>query len=294
MPYSAAYEEFFYSSHSITIENLSLTVSLDNGSIEERVTDTQSHSHPVFEIQGSLNGSFLVEEADGAYATVERDTLVLIPPEVYHGIRASTPAKRFTLRFSMLRASEEGEDLYGCFRSVQALTVLENAPELIALMLRIREECLHPGAASLSLCRTYLSEFFLLLYRRLTAARITAHAKKPSLSESDDANARYNKIEIFINHHIGEPLGEEQLAEALGLSIRQTSRVMTSIFGMSFKKKLLQMRLHHAKSLLTTTQDPVEHIAAVVGYTSTSGFHIAFRHAFGVTPAEYRAKNENT
>ena len=294
MPNSTAYEEIFYSAHSITIENLSLTVSLDNGSIEDRVADTQSHSHPVFEIQGSLSGSFLVKEADGACATVERDTLVLIPPEVYHGIRASTPAKRFTLRFSMLRASEEGEDLYGCFRSVQTLTVLENAPELISLMLRIREECLHPGAASLSLCKTYLSEFFLLLYRRLSASKLTAHAKAHTLSESDDANARYNKIEIFISRHIGEPLCEEQLAESLGLSVRQTSRVMTSIFGMSFKKKLLQMRLHHAKSLLATTQDPVERIAAAVGYTSPSGFHIAFRQAFGVTPTEYRAKNENT
>ncbi len=294
MPHPAVYEEIFYSSHSIKIENLSLTVSLDNGSIEDRVKDTRSHSHPVFEIQASLSGRFLMETPDGDGAVVEKDTLVLIPPEVYHGIRASTPAQRFALRFSMLRAEEAGEDLYGCFGSVQTLTTLENATELISLMHRIREECLHPGAASLSLRKIYLTEFFLLLYRRLSAAKQSALAREPSLSKSDDSHARYNKIEIFINRHLGDPLCEEQLAEALGLSVRQTSRVVKSIFGMSFKKKLLQMRLYHAKGLLTTTQDPVESIATAVGYTSVSGFHIAFKRVFGITPAKYRAKIEKS
>lgn len=294
MQNEAGYESIFYSSHSITLENLSLTVALDNGCIEECVIATQPHDHPVYELQASLSGSFTVEVPEGESVCVRENTLALIPPEIYHSIYADAPAQRFTLRFSFLRSKEDGEDLYGCFRSVYGLTALEDAAELTSLLRRIREECLHPGAASPSLCKVYLSEFFLLLYRRLFAAKAAAGAKSPSLSESDDSNARYNKIEIFISRHIGEPLREEHLAESLGLSVRQTTRLMQSIFGMSFKQKLLQMRLYHAKGLLATTQLPLQTIAAEVGYTSFSGFHLAFKRAFSVTPAEYRAQKQNT
>lgn len=294
MPKHAGYESLFYSSHSITLENLSLSVSLDNGSIAENVTTAQPHDHPAYEIQACLQGSFTVEEPEGERVCVRENTLALIPPDIYHSAYADAPALRFTLRFSFLRAEESGEDLYGCFRSVYGLTALEDADALTAVLRRIREECLHPGAASLSLCRIYLSEFFLLLYRRLFAARASAKAKSPSLSESDDLTARYNKIEIFITRHIGEQLREEHLAEFLGLSVRQTTRVMQSIFGMSFKQKLLQMRLYYAKGLLATTQIPLQAIASEVGYTSFSGFHIAFKRAFSVTPAEYRTQKQNT
>ena len=293
MPRSEGYEENYYSSHLIEIENLALTVTQDNGFIEHRVASTQPHSHPVFEIQGCIEGSFSVETAEGSAVRVSEGTLALIPPDLYHSILASEPAQRLTLRFSLLHTKKDGEDLYGCFRSVRFLTAIENVPELIELLCRIRKECLEPGAAAHALCRAYLSAFFLLLYRRLSAVQAQLPAKSHSLSESDDENARYNKIEIFITRHMAEPLCEEDLSDMLGLSVRQTSRVMQQIFGMSFKRKLLQMRLYHARGLLVTSDMPVEEIAAIVGYTSPSGFHIAFKRAFGCTPAEYRAKNRS-
>ncbi len=291
MSRSAEYEEIFYSSFSIEVENVLLTITLDSGFISEAVTGTQMHSHPIFEVQGGLLGDFRVQLPEGESVCVREDTLALIPPDLYHAIKTSGTAKRFTLRFSVLPLeSDRGEDIYQCFRSVKNVIFLEEAPELIALFYRIRAEYLQPTSVSLALCKAYLTEFLLLLYRRISETVKEAPQDAYLLARSDDENARYNKIEIFINAHLGEQLREEHLAESLGLSVRQTSRIMQSIFGMSFKQKLLQMRLYYAKGLLSATKEPVESIAEAVGYSSCAGFHIAFRRTFGMTPMEYRAK----
>ncbi len=280
-------DDVFYSSHSLSIENLNLTVTLDDGAQKKTVASTSLHSHPVFELHALFSGEIMLDFPGAESIRLSGNDVCLIPPDCYHGVTPLTDALRITLRFSCVRNQCEGcEDLYQRFSRLCTVTLLKNEDQLIPLLLSIREEILSPMAAGAALLRAYLCELFVLLYRRLGERCPTPESNH--LSESDDENARYNKIELLMQWHMGEPFREEDLAEALGLSVRQTSRVMQKIFGMSFKKKLLELRLHRAKGLLLTTSEPVDQIAATVGYTSPSGFHIAFRKAFGCTPGEYR------
>ena len=50
-------------------------------------------------------------------------------------------------------------------------------------------------------------------------------------------------------------------------------------------------RLGHAASLLRNTDRPVEEVAHEVGYENLTFFYRKFREAYGLAPAEYRARH---
>ncbi len=283
-------DDIFYSSHTLSIENTDLTVTLDNGLRDNKVEKASLHSHPVFELQAVLRADMMLDLAERESIRLCEHDLCLIPPDTYHGVRPLSDTERITLRFSCERNAAEGcADLYRRFHGLTEVTVLRSAREFIPLLLSIRAEILAPQTAGGALMRAYLTELFVHLFRALDSVCETPNANP--LSESDDENARYNKIELLMQWRMAEIFREQDLAEVLGLSVRQTSRVMQRIFGMSFRKKLLEIRMHRAAELLLTTDDAVDQIGAAVGYTSPSGFHVAFCKAFGCTPGEYRERN---
>ena len=83
------------------------------------------------------------------------------------------------------------------------------------------------------------------------------------------------------------------LSDVLHLSASQANRILKEQYGQSFKEKLRSTRMQQSRLLLEQTDMKISDIAADVGYSSTAGFHPAFRDLFGVTPAEYR-KNKDT
>ena len=72
------------------------------------------------------------------------------------------------------------------------------------------------------------------------------------------------------------------------ISKRQLSRVLRQLYGTSFRKLLIDVRMSRAVQLLDTTELPAEEIAAQVGYHSVSGFYDAFRKKYGMPVGSYR------
>ena len=98
---------------------------------------------------------------------------------------------------------------------------------------------------------------------------------------------------MWFAENLANQITEDDLAAEISLSSRQLSRVFSDIYGMSFKEKLIEIRLHRAAQLLEQTELRVDEIAAAVGYGSPSGFHRAFNKYFGCTPFEYRKNTIN-
>ncbi|MGW8066826.1 cupin domain-containing protein [Streptomyces ziwulingensis] len=88
----------------------------------------------------------------------------------------------------------------------------------------------------------------------------------------------------------GQPWTTTTLASALGVSRATLSRRFPAAIGQSPATYLTQWRMDLAAVRLRKTQDPVESIAAAVGYQSTPAFHRAFARSHGVTPGRYRAE----
>jgi AraC-like DNA-binding protein len=100
---------------------------------------------------------------------------------------------------------------------------------------------------------------------------------------------RKDIIDTFFNECQNE-LNIETLAKELAVSVRQLNRILTSLYSMSFKEKLLWHRIEESKGLLKTSELSISSIAKMVGFQSSSYFSRAFKNNTGLSPQEYKAK----
>jgi len=152
----------------------------------------------------------------------------------------------------------------------------------------IADELAAPGFSSDLLLESLLRQFYIHLFRSLKKHSSPQKLLSNSLAENDSRSARYHKIEVFLNDNFAKPVTENDLAEALAISKRQTSRIMKQIYGRTFHRRLEEQRMHMALQYLLLTDIPVEAIALKIGYSTASGFFLAFKKNFNTTPAEYR------
>lgn len=89
---------------------------------------------------------------------------------------------------------------------------------------------------------------------------------------------------------LGERIGVNDLAAAVGQSARTFSRRVTSATGLSPVHFLQQLRIEQAIELIETTTLPFEEVAFRVGYSDTSTLRGLIRRGAGVGPREIRAR----
>jgi len=83
-------------------------------------------------------------------------------------------------------------------------------------------------------------------------------------------------------------LGLARLAARLGLSQRQTSRLVQERLGCSLGEYQTQLRVARAKRLLAESELAVIDVAAEAGFGSLGHFNHVFRSHSGSTPSEFR------
>ena len=98
------------------------------------------------------------------------------------------------------------------------------------------------------------------------------------------------KIDKYISEHYMEDIGIKDLAKKFYLSERQMSRIFQSLMGDSFHKYLLRQRMNVAVMHLKNGEIPLTEIPFVCGFNSYSGFFIAFKKYFNLSPNEYKDK----
>lgn len=85
-----------------------------------------------------------------------------------------------------------------------------------------------------------------------------------------------------------DPLGSQELAEAVYLSKRQLERLFLKYLGRSPAKHYLCIRLEHARHLIRQTAMPLLTIAIECGFASASHFSKAYVDHFGQPPSSER------
>ena len=92
----------------------------------------------------------------------------------------------------------------------------------------------------------------------------------------------------YIMKHFHENISLKQLAQHCYVSPFHFSRIFKSVMNVSPHQYLSEIRLNHAKILLTTTDEPVTDIAFACGYNSIEHFATAYRQRFKLNPSRYR------
>jgi AraC-like DNA-binding protein len=90
-----------------------------------------------------------------------------------------------------------------------------------------------------------------------------------------------------IDRHYYSQLSCEMLAGVAGMSRFHFIRTFKAAFSVAPYRYLMQVRIHHARLLLSTTRQPLDAVAAAVGFDTQSSLCKAFRSIEGVSLATF-------
>lgn len=137
----------------------------------------------------------------------------------------------------------------------------------------------------------YMMEIRLLLQQLLVKLVRCYELGKISPEHFPPSNRRDSSSVIVEEYFLYEyqSCSLETLSARLGLSARQTERLLKRQYGITFREKRTQARMAVASVLLLETAASVTDIALELGYSSAEHFTNAFRRVYGLSPRAYRA-----
>jgi AraC-like DNA-binding protein len=100
-------------------------------------------------------------------------------------------------------------------------------------------------------------------------------------------HARVQRARNEIDQRYYAPLSCDHLAGLAGMSRFHFIRMFKSVYAVAPYRCLMQVRVHHARLLLGTTQQPLDAIAAAVGFDSPSSLCKAFKSVEGISLSAY-------
>lgn len=95
-------------------------------------------------------------------------------------------------------------------------------------------------------------------------------------------------IDDYIEHHLDQNIGLDDLAQAVGLSRYHFSRVFSNTLGRSPYQHVIRKRLERARHLLLSSELPVAVVALNAGFSSQAHLSALCRRELGTTPRRLR------
>lgn len=147
-----------------------------------------------------------------------------------------------------------------------------------------------------------LSDYFIQSSERLTSierlsdllekisytfAEEVAHTKIPVSSDGC-----IQKAIRYIQQNTNQHLTVGDVADYVGFSRSYFSAYFKKTLGFSVSAFILRCKLEEGRALLQYTNKSISTISTFLCFSSQSHFHTAFKKQFGVTPSEYRKKQD--
>ena len=171
--------------------------------------------------------------------------------------------------------------LRGSARQQAGNGLLAALPEVLAQELRQSR----PGAETIV---ARLAEVFLVQVLRTHFERVGSGSSLLSAMFEPRLNAGLRLMHARWN----EPLPLARIAAAAGMSRSSFAERFKSVTGTSPMSYLAHWRLLKSRRLLADRELSIARIATLCGHRSTEGYSRAFKRAFGLSPAKWRATNE--
>lgn len=125
------------------------------------------------------------------------------------------------------------------------------------------------------------------------ALKLLAKTSQAIQERQRDASAVIAKIQSYVQEHLDEELGRDEIAKAVYRNPAYLSRLFRKETGLSLTDYIAQAKIERAKRLLTETNDKISNIAEGLGYMHFSYFAKLFRKITGLTPQDYRKKHQS-
>ena len=257
------------------------------------------HSHEFWELTYVYEGTG-INCIDGNTQTVENGDFFLIKPGLEHsfGLPASGKIGDVKMLNCLLKKEYFADLLKKCCSTPSICEykllamLMDNTPLCIQLsndsaknikrtMWMIEYECNHFSDGS-DLIINNLSFNLILSILRLYEHNMSEKPKDVS------RNDEIERLIKYINSNFGQKLSLSYLANYIHLSREYLSRYFKQYTGKNISEYLLEIRMEHAKELLSESNYTIEDISLYCGYPTLSNFQRAFKSYVGFSPSNYR------
>lgn len=152
------------------------------------------------------------------------------------------------------------------------------------LIKNIIEEDLYEGSTSLKSIELSAELLTLIIHRAI----------RPTGSlDSQIHHSQLADLWSKVAKNMGEAWKVEDLARIMNCSRSQLTRICNNLYHKSPGQKVREMKMEHAKILLTGSSVPIHEIAEAVGFSSLSRFSSSFTAYTGTGPREFRKRKRD-
>ena len=112
--------------------------------------------------------------------------------------------------------------------------------------------------------------------------------ERESTCDENGTARRIFQARDFIHCHASTPISIEDIARAVGVSVRCLQKDFHNITGHTILEELQQERLKIAQKLLRETSTKIDALPSFCGFNSASHLKALFKKTFGLTMSDYR------
>lgn len=259
--------------------------------------NVQMNRHDSFEVIYVYEGQGFVQIQERRFP-INKGNLVVLAPNLYHQI-ASCPGSKLRIPFLHFRSEmliggaggEEEQYLAPFFcQDAEFPNVVSHTTGIpdkaLELMVRIHSELPPRHDVARLAVKTYLRMLLLLLlqhYNHYVGMHDALERRQQDLQ-------RLRPLFQFIDQNYGEVIHTGTAAHLCAMSKVQFMRFFRKITGQSFFNYLKRFRVAKAQSLLSTSDETIAGISALLGFSGQSHFGRTFTSLVGLTPFEYRRR----
>jgi AraC family transcriptional regulator len=127
----------------------------------------------------------------------------------------------------------------------------------------------------------------------LMASLFGSHDVSTRIKNGGLARWQLKRVLEFLEAHLAEDIGLEELAQLAGLSQSQFARAFKASTGLPPYKWRLHNRIKRAQEMLLNSNNSPSEIALNYGFADQSHFTKAFRRVTGTTPANWKQHHKN-
>lgn len=118
--------------------------------------------------------------------------------------------------------------------------------------------------------------------------RIKATKSLKYNSPTDDINFDNKVAEIFVHDRIFF-MSTEEISNFLGINTRKACQMFKKHYGVGLKEFVNQQKIKRAETLLLQTQNPINEIFKLCGFSNRIYFTTLFKKITGLSPTQFRA-----
>ena len=247
------------------------------------------HDHPVFEAHFILNGQYVLQ-ANDQKIILGSNTGCIIKPNVFHSILPMDPVTiKFCFKFFIVKPSPLLSHIMKSRKWEKGIFIYDQTTKEIEYLNEILMEFEHRDIGYKTSIENLFSQLLLTITRKIMDTQRTKEDQELTAYE-----VLVNEIDEFLYKNYMKDISLADMARHMDISERQVNRLMLKVYGSSFKRKVIQIRLTAAKNMLLQNSDmTVAQIAEAVGYNDPYYFSRVFKNSTGKSPEEFRRKADS-